>query len=226
MTKYLEPLVLEQMIDIEKVQTNLKKDIEQIKIIKRTAEDYFCFYSLYTILGDDSAAYDNLQSYIFLVEAEPMNYYTESETVLVNAFRQLIDNALGRIERNPEMYGVTSSIFSVEALKDSFFDPRNKGIFVDDTPSLNAMLEIVETKPLQFTFFWKSEKDSKQFEAVFDIFKDRKSLRIRLMWLNLPEKIPISPRVGIIEGRKPIPEAISTILRLFPGGRLESYLPP
>jgi hypothetical protein len=50
-------------------------------------------------------------------------------------------------------------------------------------------------------------------------------LEVRLLWLGLPEKIPISRRIGVIEGRRPIEEAVAELLR-FHGGRLAPYPPP
>jgi hypothetical protein len=80
---------------------------------------------------------------------------------------------------------------------------------------------------LTFHFYWKASATRESFEAAFGLsYEPDGDLKVRLLWLGLPEKVPISPRVGVIEGRKPFEEAVAELLRLHRDGRLAPYPPP
>ncbi|MBF0234160.1 MAG: hypothetical protein HQK65_14150 [Desulfamplus sp.] len=150
----------------------------------------------------------------------------ESKVILVNAFRVLVKDAMVALKRSPEKYDITPACFNLAALNKSFSASSNSGIFVGRPPSLESMLDSVKTTPLCFTFYWDGLKASNHYEAVFDILVDDGDLKIRLVWLSLPEKVPVSPRVGVIDGRKPIPWAIKILLKVLSNGCLEPYSDP
>ena len=51
-------------------------------------------------------------------------------------------------------------------------------------------------------------------------------LRVRLLWLGLPERIPISPQMPEADEVKPLEEAVSELVRVRNHGQLEPYSPP
>jgi len=150
----------------------------------------------------------------------------ESKLILVDAFRALVKDAMVALDRSPEQYGVTPASFDLASLNKSFSAPGNTDLFIGREPSLRAILDIVNTGPVRFTFYWNAPKTSEPHEAVFDIFNADGDLKIRLVWIALPEKVPVSPRVGVIDGRKPVPWAITILLKVLSGGRLEPYADP
>lgn len=50
--------------------------------------------------------------------------------------------------------------------------------------------------------------------------------RSKPLWLSLPEWIPIWTRVGVVDGRKPLGEAVAELLGFLGNGRLAPYPSP
>jgi len=139
-----------------------------------------------------------------------------SKQVLVDTLRNLAHYALRKTRRDAEALGVTPACFTVAALTESF---SAGGI-----PSTAALVERARQGALELSFRWSA---SGPLQASFELsVEPRGDLKVRLLWLALPEKVPISPRVGVVDGRKPLQEAVTELLRVREGGRLESYPPP
>ena len=149
-----------------------------------------------------------------------------NKQVLVDTFRNLVRYALLKTNRDVVKLGVTPSNFSVEAMDESLAARANAGIFGErSAPSITRLLEKAHGPSLTFHFYWKVRVAGEPLEAAFGLSYEDGDLKVRLLWLGLPERVPISPRVGVVDGRKPLEEAVLELLR-FKGGRLASYPPP
>lgn len=149
-----------------------------------------------------------------------------NKQVLVDTFRNLVRYALLKTNRDVERLRVTPGSFSVEAMDESFAARPNAEIFGRGAQSVKRLLEKAHGPSLTFHFYWKAPASREQLEAVFGLsYEPDGDLKVRLLWLGLPERVPISPRVGVIDGRKPLEEAVAELLR-FHQGRLSPYPPP
>ena len=151
-----------------------------------------------------------------------------NKQVLVDTFRNLVRYALLKLKRDVVKLGVTSSSFYVEAIEKSLAARANAGIFgKQDSPSVKTLLERAHEPSLTFCFSWMAPAAREPLEAAFALsYEPGGDLKVRLLWLGLPERVPISPRVGVIDGRKPLEETVMEQLRVLKGGRLAPYPPP
>ena len=148
--------------------------------------------------------------------------------VLADTFRNLVRYALLKTNRDVTKLGVTVSNFSVEAMNESLAARSNAEIFGErGVPSLTRLLEKAHRPSLTFHFYWKAPAALEPLEAAFGLsYEPDGDLKVRLLWLGLPEQVPISPRAGIIEGRTPLEEAVAELLRFHGDGRFMPYPPP
>jgi hypothetical protein len=151
-----------------------------------------------------------------------------NKQVLVDTFRNLVRYALLKTNRDVAKLGVTPSNFSVEAMDESLAARPNAGIFGErGALSLTRLLEKANGPSLTFHFYWKAPAARKPLEAAFGLsYEPDGDLKVRLLWLGLPEQVPISLRVGVVDGHKPLEEAVAELLRFRGGGRLAPYPPP
>ena len=153
-----------------------------------------------------------------------------NKQVLVDTFRNLVRYALLKTNRDVAKLGVTPSNFSMEAMDESLAARSNAGILGEPGGlSLAGLLEKAHKhKPsLTFQFYWKAPAARKPLDAAFGLsYEPDGDLKVRLLWLGLPEQVPISPRVGVVDGRKPLEEAVSELLRFHGDGWLAPYPPP
>ncbi len=146
--------------------------------------------------------------------------------VLVDTFRHLVRYAILETHRDVARLGVTPSNFSVEAMDKSLVARSNAEIFRRGAPSVKKLLKKAHGPSLTFHFHWNAPASREPLEAAFGLsYEPDGDLKVRLLWLALPEQVPISPRVGVLEGRKPFEEAVAELLR-FHRGRLTPYPPP
>jgi hypothetical protein len=150
-----------------------------------------------------------------------------SKQVLVDTFRNLVRYALLKTKRDGVTLGVAPESFSVEAMDESLAARSNAAISGEQgAQSLTRLLEKAHGPALTFYFYWKAPAIREPLTAVFGLsYKTDGDLEVRLLWLGLPEQIPISPRIGVINGRRPLEEAVAELLR-FQGDRLTPYSPP
>jgi hypothetical protein len=130
--------------------------------------------------------------------------------------------------RDAVKLGVAPATFSVAAMDESLSAPANAGIFGESSrPSLKTLLEKAHRPALTFHFYWKPPGARQPLEAAFTLtYEPDGDLKARLLWLELPERVPISPAVGIVDGRKPLEEAVAELLRVLKDGQLAPYPPP
>jgi hypothetical protein len=148
--------------------------------------------------------------------------------VLVDTFRNLVRYALLKTNRDVEKLGVTPGNFSVDAMDESLAARANAGIFGERSAlSMTRLLEKAHGPSLTFHFYWKAPASLEPLEAAFGLsYEPDGDLKVRLLWLGLSERVPISPRVGVVDGRKPLEEAVAELLRFIERGRLAPYPPP
>ena len=151
-----------------------------------------------------------------------------NKQVLADTLRNLVRYALLKTRRDVVILGVTPSSFSVEAMDGSLAASANVGIFgKQSAPSLTTLLTKARESALTFLFYWKASNAREPLEAAFAVsYEPNGDLKVRLLWLGLPERVPISPRVGVFDGRKPLEETVMEQLRVLKGGRLAPYPPP
>jgi len=172
-----------------------------------------------------------------------------NKQVLVDTFRDLVRYALLKTHRDVVKLGVTPGSFSVEAINSSLAARANAGIFTEaSAPSLKALLEKArepslifhgcthaeadgvmkaEGVLLTFHFYWEAPNVGEPLEAAFTFsYEPDGDLRVALLWLGLPERIPISPQAGAVGGLKPLEEAVRELLRVLEHGQLAAYPPP
>ncbi len=159
---------------------------------------------------------------------QPADPVVSNKQVLVDTFRNLVRYALLKTNRDVARLGVTPSNFSVEAMDESLAARSNVEIFGErDALSLTRLLEKAHGPSLTFHFYWKAPAAREPLEAAFGLsYEPDGDLKVRLLWLGLPERVPISPRVGVVSGRKPLEEAVAELLRFHRNGRLAPYPPP
>lgn len=151
----------------------------------------------------------------------------ESKQVLVNALRNVVRYVMRKTKRDIEEYGVKPEFFAPRALDESLASPMNDGMLLQQERSLGAVLDVARRGPVTFRFSWTAPRASTPHIAVVELFFTRCStLKIRLLWLELPEKVPVSPRIGVIEGRTPLKEAVFDVVRVYEDGRLEAFPHP
>ncbi len=151
-----------------------------------------------------------------------------NKQVLVDTFYHLVCFPLLRSYRDLEMLGVTQGSFSVDALNSSLSARANAEIFAGHmTPTIKMLLQKARKPDLIFHFYWTLPTAREPLEGVFGIsYVPSGDLKVRLLWLGLPERIPISPQAGVIDGRKPLEESVHTLVRVLKHGQLEPYPPP
>jgi hypothetical protein len=151
-----------------------------------------------------------------------------NKQVLVDTFRDLVRYALLKADRDVAKLGVTASNFSVEAMDESLAARSNAEILGErGVLSLTRLLEKAHRRSLTFHFYWKAPASREPLEAAFGIsYEPDGDLKVRLLWLGLPEQVPISPLVGVVDGRKPLEEAVAELLRFHGDGRLARYPSP
>ena len=151
-----------------------------------------------------------------------------NKQVLVDTFRNLVRYVLLKTNRDVAKLGVTVSNFSVEAMNESLAARSNAEIFGEQgVLSLTKLMEKAHGPSLTFHFYWKAPAVREPLEAAFDLsYEPDGDLKVKLLWLGLPEQVPISPRVGVIDGRKPFEEAVTELLRFHGDGRLAPYPAP
>ena len=149
-----------------------------------------------------------------------------NKQVLAEAFCDLVRYALLKTRRNVDLLGVTARNFTVAAVDESLAAGANAAISGEHgAPTVERLLKRAARSPLTFHFYWKVARDGSPLEAAFDLSYEEGDLKVRLLWLDLPERVPVSPLIGAIEGRKPLEEAVSMLLRVE-RGRLSPYPPP
>ncbi len=151
----------------------------------------------------------------------------KNKQVLADTFRDLVRYAMLKTYRDVVKFGVTPGNFSVEAMGESLANRANAEVSGDrGAVSLTRLLKKAHEPSLTFHFYWKAPVAQEPLEAAFGLSYERDGdLKVRLLWLCLPERVPISPRLGVIDGRKPLEEAVQMLLR-FRRGRLAPYPPP
>jgi hypothetical protein len=148
-----------------------------------------------------------------------------NKQVLVDSFRDLVRYAMLKTNRDLTKFGVTPSNFSVEAMDESLAARSNAEIFGQGPLSVARLLKKAHGPSLTFHFYWKTPAAREPLVAAFGLSYEDGDLKVRLLWLGLPERVPISPRLGVVDGRKPLEEAVMQLLR-FHRGRLSPYPPP
>ncbi len=153
---------------------------------------------------------------------------TGNKQVLADAFRNLVRYALRKTRRDVAQFGATPGNFSVEAMDSSLAARVNAAIFGEQaTPSLKALLKKAHEPALTFHFYWMATATAEPLEASFALsYEQDGDLKVKLLWLGLPERIPISPGAGVAGGLRPLDEAVTELLRVLRGGRLAPYPPP
>ena len=146
-----------------------------------------------------------------------------NEQVLVDTFRNLVRYALLKTNRDVENLGVTADNFSMEAMDESLAARANADILGEKSArSMTNLLKKARRQSLTFHFCWKAPVAREPLEAAFDLSYEDGDLKVRLLWLGLPERVPISPSLEAVNGRKPLEEAVFERLR-FEKGRLAPY---
>ncbi len=153
---------------------------------------------------------------------------SNNKQVLVDTFQNLVRYALLKTHRDPAKLGVTAINFSTDAMGDSLAALSNSWISGKHGPlSVTRLLEKARGSSLTFHFYWKASAAGQPLEAAFSLsYEPDGDLKVSLLWLGLPEKVPISPRIGIVDGRKPLEEAVTELLRILEDGQLAPYPPP
>ena len=157
---------------------------------------------------------------------QPADPNVNDKQVLADTFRNLVRYALLKTNRDVEKLGVTPGNFSVEAMDKSLAASANTGILGEGSArSIKRLLKKAHGQSLAFYFYWKAPVAREPLEAAFGLSDEDGDLKVRLLWLGLPERVPISPRLEVVDGRKPFEEAVFELLR-FEKGRLSPYPPP
>lgn len=158
---------------------------------------------------------------------QPADPVVSNKQVLADTFRNLVRYALLKTKRDVEKLGVKPSNFSVKAMDESLAAHSNAEIFGKGAMSLTRLLEKAHEQSLTFHFFWNAPASREPLGATFGFsYEPDGDLKVMLLWLDLPEQIPISPRVGVVDGHRPLDEAVAELLRFHGDGRLAPYPPP
>jgi hypothetical protein len=148
-----------------------------------------------------------------------------NKQVLADTFRNLVRYALLKTRRDANLLGVTVSNFTVAAVGESLAASSNTAISGEqEIPTVTMLIKKSHRHPLIFHFYWRIAKD-RSLQAAFDFSYQDGDLKVRLLWLGLPELVPISPHIGVIDGCKPLEEAVAELL-IVKNGRLSAYAPP
>ncbi len=154
------------------------------------------------------------------------NIETFNEQVLADTFYHLVRYALSKIKRDTDVLGVTESNFTVVAMGESLAANANAAIFGDHgEPTVARLLNKARQSSLSFCFFWHGAQNRVSLHAVFRISYEDGDLKVSLLLLSLPESIPISRDVGVINGHQPLEEAVFELL-VVKNGRLSAYPAP
>jgi hypothetical protein len=153
---------------------------------------------------------------------------TGNKRVLADTFCSLARYALRKTRRDVAAAGVTPAGFSVEAMDTSLAAGANAGIFVGQAARpVKTLLEKVLQAPLIFQFRWTAPNTGEPMVAAFELsHQPDGDLKVRLLWLGLPERIPIARAAAAAGGSKPLEEAVAELLRVLEDGRLAPYAPP
>ncbi len=151
-----------------------------------------------------------------------------NKQVLADVFRNLARYALLKTKRDVVRLGVTPDKFSVEAVDKSLAAPSNAGFLGEENAlSLAGLLERAYLRSFTFHFYWEAAVAPEGLEAAFELsYEPDGDLKVRVLWLCVPELIPISPRVGVVDGRRPLEEAVTELVRVTERGRLSPYPAP
>ena len=151
---------------------------------------------------------------------------TDNKQVMADTFCNLVRYALRKIKRDADLLGVNSNTFSVASIDDSLTDSGNSATSSGEKLlTITALLKKTRHSSLTFQFYWKAVQSTSPLIATFELSREAGDLKVRLLWLALPEKYPISPKVGIIDGRQPLEEAITELL-VIKRGHILAYPPP
>jgi len=151
---------------------------------------------------------------------------TINKQVLADAFYHLVRYALLKVRRDTDMLGVTANNFTLAAMSESLATSSNAGIYGERGESTVAtLLKKARQSSLSFRFYWKGAKDGSSLCAAFRLSYEAGDLKVELLWLDLPEIVPVSPRVQPVDDRKPLQEAVFELL-VVNSGRLSAYAPP
>jgi hypothetical protein len=151
-----------------------------------------------------------------------------NKRVLAETFNNLVRYVIHKKRLDFGDYGVETARFGIKAMDNSLADKANEELFDKKAGTVAALLQRANLAPVTFTFFWKPKKQLKPFSGAFLLFKKEKfkSLRVRLLWMNVPKKVPINPSVGEIDGIQPLREEVAESVRWSDGIKLEPYPPP
>lgn len=149
-----------------------------------------------------------------------------SKQALVRSFEDLARYTLRKTGRDPLRFGVLPEQFTVKALEESLAADANGRIFGSGGPSLKALLAEANRSPTTFLFQWMAPGFPELLQAAFELSYEEGDVKNRLLWLGLPEKVPVAARIGIIDGRQPLEEAVTELLRVRKDGGIEQYPPP
>ena len=150
-----------------------------------------------------------------------------NKQVLADTFRHLVRYALLKTNRDPAGLGVTPACFTDQTVEESLLHRSNADIFSGKAPAVARLLERAHATPVQFHFNWQAPGAPERSNAEFNLsYEPDGDLKVRLLVIAIPEKIPVSPQAGIISGRKPFAEAVQELVRLSSSGRLEPYPAP
>jgi len=151
---------------------------------------------------------------------------TINRQVLADTFYHLVRYALLKLRRDTDMLGVTANNFTAAAVGESLAASANAEIYGERRgPTTATLLKKTRQSSLLFRLYWKGAKDGCSPWATFRFSYEAGDLKVELLWLGLPETVPISPRVRAIDDRKPLEEAVFELL-VVKRGRLSAYAPP
>jgi hypothetical protein len=147
--------------------------------------------------------------------------------VLVETFCNLVRYALRKTGRDgDERFSVSG--LSTEALDASLSAGDNAMLFGNRVkPSLKELLERARERSLTLHFCWNTPAKHVTLKGAFELsYEPDGDLKVRLLWLDIPERVPISPKVAPVGELEPLEEAVAELLRAMEDGRLAPYQPP
>jgi hypothetical protein len=150
----------------------------------------------------------------------------QNRQIVADCFRGLVRYGLLKTHRNVEKLGASAACFTPQAMAESLVSSANAAIFGGREPSVAVLMERAHDPTLTFCFTWKAPDAKVPYEAGFGLEYEDDDLKVRLLWLDLPERVPISPRLEPVEGRRPLQEAVIELLRVFDDSRMAPYPPP
>lgn len=155
----------------------------------------------------------------------PMNKNpSRDDSALVEALQSMVRYFMRKTSRDVDHFGVSERHFTSQALAKSFASPMNVDLI--DEPSLAGLVAVARRGPSIFHFLWEVGA-TKPYVAATECFFTRLSvLKVRLLWLKLPDLIPVSPRMGPKNGYQPLKEAVFAVLLVSEDGHLEAPEPP